>query len=154
MQISGAMPKWRRYYFTIASGFICLLFAGFALMNARFLLPLTRTGNYRPVFVSSLVIAGVASFGVGAQLWYRRRMIDEFSFDGRALRFRTLGIPEMETRDISEITQLREWRGRGTPLGYRLTLRGGRKVYLEYSVSMSTRLAEQIQQGLRNEASR
>ncbi|HXP83555.1 MAG TPA: hypothetical protein VN841_02475 [Bryobacteraceae bacterium] len=154
MHISGVMPKWRRYYHAIATGFMCLLFVGIGVMNGRFALaPATGRPNRGIIFVSFLFIV-LACFGVGGQFWFRRRVIDEFSFDGRALRFRTLGIPEIETRDISEITQLREWRGRGAPLGYRLTLRGGRKLYLEYSVSMSTALAEQIQQGLRNEASR
>ena len=152
MLISGAMPKWRRYFHTFSCGFMCLLFAAIGVMNGRFALPPATGRANRALIFFSLIFIVFAGIAIGAMLQYRRQLIDEFSFDGRALSFRTIGIPEMETRDISEITQLREWRGKGTPLGYILTLRGGRKLYLEYSVSMATALAAQIL-GLRNQAS-
>jgi hypothetical protein len=43
------------------------------------------------------------------QVRFWRRIVNELSYDGRALRFRTLGTAEMRARDLSEIADLAEW---------------------------------------------
>jgi hypothetical protein len=83
------------------------------------------------------------------QVWFWRRIVNELSYDGRALRFRTLGTAEMRARDLSEIADLAEWQGRGGPIGYRLRFRDGEKVYLQFGVSNSTAAVEQIRRDLR-----
>lgn len=91
-----------------------------------------------------LWFAFLAALSMGLQLWYHRRTIAEFTFDGSLLRFTTLGNAGTQTRALSEIVQVREWRGRGAPLGYRLDFRDGAKVYVEYSLANATTLGEQL----------
>lgn len=110
--ISGVMPRWRQRFYTIAGGFMCLLFAGFALLAARPLLRPEANGPQRGLLIASSVYLAVALLSIGMQLWFHRRIISEFHFDGRSLRFRTLGISSMETREVSEIVGIRDWRGR------------------------------------------
>jgi hypothetical protein len=80
--------------------------------------------------------------------WFWRRLITEFSYDGRTLRLSTLGIPEVQTRHLSEIAEVSEWRGRGGQLGYRLRFRDGAKFYLQNGVSSAAVVAEQIRYNL------
>lgn len=95
------------------------------------------------------MFVAVAGFGIGSQVWFRRRLISEFHYGGGALRFRTLGTAEMQLRDLSEIAKVDNWRGRGGALGYRFRFRDGHKVYLQYGVSNSVAAAEQIRHDLR-----
>jgi hypothetical protein len=74
-------------------------------------------------------------------------MVCEFDFDGSTLRFRTLGI--RQTRPLADVAQVKDWRGRGGPIGYRLVFRDGAKVYLEYSVANSIALADQLRHAKR-----
>src|SRR5437870_3289276 len=96
------------------------------------------------LLLSSLAFVAIAVFSVGLQLWFWRRIVCEFNYDGRVLRFRTLGIPGMQSREMSDIADLRDWRGRGGSVGYRLRFANGEKVYLQYGVSNSDALAEEI----------
>ena len=50
----------------------------------------------------------------------------------------------MQTRDVTEIASIRDWRGRSGTLGYRLVFRDGRKAYLENCVSNAMALADQL----------
>lgn len=147
--ISGTMPKWQQNFHRFGFGLMCLLFGGFGLLNGRFLLLARQAGPAKGLVLSSLVFITIAGFGVGMQVWFWRRIIREFSYDGRALRFRTLGTTEMKTRDLREIADVREWRGRGGQLGYRLVFRDGQKIYLQYGVPNSVAAAEQIRRDLR-----
>ena len=142
------MPKWQQNLHTFAFGVMCVLFAGFGLFSGRFLL---HAGDYwqaKGLLVSSLVFVAIAALSIGLQVWFWRRIVSEFTYEGRALRFRTLGNAEMQTRDLSEIAELNVWRGRGGPLGYRLRFRDGGKIYLQYAVSNSVTAAEHIRRNL------
>ena len=55
-----------------------------------------------------------------------------------------LSVQQMQMRPLPDIREVREWRGRGGPLGYRLLFRDKQRVYLEYSVSNSIVLAERL----------
>ena len=147
--ISGTMPRWQQNIHMFGFGLMCLLLGGFGLRSIRFLLPVRGVWPSKGLFVSSLVFMAVASFGIGMQLWFRRRLVKEFSYEGRALRYRTLGTAELQTRDLSEIAEIGDWRGRGGSLGYRLRFRDGEKIYLQHGVSNSAAAAEQIRHGLR-----
>lgn len=142
------MPKWRRYFHAFAAGFMCVAFVCVGCVAVRGFFPSAAEPRTKGLFIAGAAMIAMVIFCIGGQVWFRRRMIAEFSFDGSALRFRTLGNPEMETRDLSQIAEVRDWRGRGTPLGYRLKFRDGRKFYLEYSVSNSAAIAEEIRYGL------
>lgn len=146
--ISGVMPRWHRNVHRFGFGLMCALFALFGFMQVRFL-PLS--GNDRAARGAALIgvwLLAIATIGFGMQLWFWRRMVAEFSYSGQALRFRSLGRPEMQTRVLSEIADIRTWRGRGYPLGYRLRFRDGEKIYLQNSVSNCEAVVEQIRRDL------
>jgi hypothetical protein len=145
--ISGALPKWQQYFHTAAFALMCALFAGFGLFGGRFLLR-SADWQFTGLLVSSLVFIAIAVLSIGLQVWFWRRIVSEFTYDGRALRFRTLGNAEMQTRDLSEIADLNVWRGRGGPLGYRLHFRDGGKIYLQYAVSNCVAVAEHLRRAL------
>jgi hypothetical protein len=144
MMISGEMPKWQRIVHRSGVGFMCVFFAGFGIWNVRLFLVNAAAGRARAQPIGSLLFAAMAVLSIGMQLWYQRRIITEFTFDGSALRFTTLGNSEAQTRALPEIVAVREWRGRGGSLGHRLAFRDGGKAYLSYSVSNATALAEQL----------
>lgn len=137
---SGAMPNWRRYFHRIACGFMCLLFVCLGILSVHFL----ATAPHRGILIASLLFVTMAAVSIGMQLWFHRRIISEFAFDGRSFQFRTLGRSRRQTRELSDIAAVRDWRGRGGPFGYRLIFRDGTKAYQEYSVSNSMAVAEQL----------
>jgi hypothetical protein len=71
---------------------------------------------------------------------YLRTIVSEFRYDGSILRFRTVGRRKPQALRLTEIMSIREWKGRGGPVGYRLQSQDGEKLYLESSVSNSTTL--------------
>src|SRR3974390_3437032 len=83
---------------------------GAGIMSVRFIFLGTSTQT-RGLVVASLIMATFAVFAILGQLWFHRRMISEFTLDGEALRFRTLGISEMQTRHIPEIAKISDWQG-------------------------------------------
>ena len=128
-----------------ASGFMVLFFAVFAVYGARLFFIGSATGRGKGAAVAMMLwFTFLAAFAIGMQRRYDRRMIAQFSFDGSLLRFKTLGNAEPQARALSEIARVREWRGRGGPLGYRLDFRDGAKAYLEYSVTNATALSVQL----------
>jgi len=147
--ISGTMPKWQQNFHTFSFGVMCFLFGGFSLFSLRFLIHAWEVHPSKGLVLISVVFFAIVGFGIGMQLWFRRRIVKEFSYDGRALLVRTLGRAEIQTLDLSELAHLGEWRGRGGPLGYRLRFRDGEKVYLQYGVSNCVAAAEQIRSDLR-----
>ena len=146
--IAGIMPRWLRYSHTLGLVFMGLLFVTFSLFTLGLLFPAGGGGQAPVVPGSGLVMVLIPALVVGTQLWFRHRLVSEFSFDGRLLRFRTLGLAETQTRDVLEIAELSDWRGRGGSLGYRLRFRDGAKIYLQYRVSNASAVAEQIRQRL------
>ena len=81
-------------------------------------------------------------------LWFWKRLIKEFEYDGKILAFNTLASSEMQVRDISAIEEVAEWGGRGGPQGYCIKFRDGAKLYLQYGVSNAAALAERIRYDL------
>lgn len=144
MTISGSMPKFQRYYHGFATAFMCLAFAVLAAIGLHGIFHYRQAQAPREYFLFSAVFSAFAGFAIGAQIWFRRRIVSEISLDGSALRFQTLGVPQPETRHLSELKSLREWRGRNGWIGYRLRFRDGRKLYLEHAVTNSAAIASEI----------
>lgn len=138
------MPKWQRYLHKFASGFMCLLFGGLGLLNVHLIIAEVHAGpNKARLFVSFLfvVFAGVA---IRSQVLFHRTLIAEFRYDGSALQFRALGTQDPQFRPLADIASIRDWRGRGGQLGYRLQFQDKQKLYLEFSVSNSIALANRL----------
>jgi hypothetical protein len=121
-----------------------LVFGGMALMNGRPLISPVHTGPDKARLFVSFLFVLFAGFGIGSQVWFHRRMITEFRYDGSTLQFRTIGLQEPQFRPLADISSIREWRGKGGPLGYRLQLRDKQKLYLAFSVSNSIALANRL----------
>ena len=146
--ISGSMPPRSRFAHTGGFAVICFLLACILAYDIDVLLQGGRV-PVKGALGSTVALLAVGALAVGVQLWFRRRIITEFTYDESALRFRTLGIGEMQVRDVKDIAGLSEWRGRGGILGYRLHFRDGAKAYLQSSVSNSRAALEQILERLR-----
>jgi hypothetical protein len=143
------MPRWQQNVHKFSVALMCLLFAGFGWFNLRFLSSAQAAQARKGVLFMTAWIIVLAAFFIGMSMWFWRRIIIEFSYDGSALRLRTLGRPEMQTRDRSEISEVDEWRGRGGPQGYKLKFRDGQKMYLHYSVTNAVAAAERIRSDIR-----
>jgi hypothetical protein len=63
-----------------------------------------------------LIVLGLSL--IAGILWFWKRFVKEFSYDGRTFTFNTLASPEMQVRDLSAIEEVSEWTGRGGPLGF------------------------------------
>jgi hypothetical protein len=87
-------------------------------------------------------------FAIASQVRFQRSLITEFRYDGSTIQFQTLGIQEAQMRPFSDIVAIRDWKGKGGPLGYRLVLQDRQKLYLEFSVSNSIVLANRLRADL------
>jgi hypothetical protein len=125
-----------------------LFFVGFGLIGGRNLFGTAGLLPARGLVIASLVFIVWAAFLIGLNLWFGRRIITEFAFDGQWFSFKTLGASETQRRGLSEIADVRDWRGRGQYLGHILVFRPRGKAYLEYSVSNSAAVAEQLRSQL------
>ena len=144
------MPRWQRAFHTFACWFMCVAFGGLFVLSLRIFLPGKSAAPNRGQIAASVVMMAVSILAIALQFRFRRRMIKEFSYDGRALRFSTLGSPLQEVRDLSEIEKLSEWQGRGGTQGYKIRLRGGKTVYLSNAVTNSREVAVRIWKDLGN----
>jgi len=127
---------------------MCLLFGGLFVLSLRILLP--GKGANRSQIAASLIMMAVSVSTIAMQFRFRTRIVREFSYDGRALRFNTLGSPAQETRDRSDIEKISEWQGRGGTQGYKIRFRGGKTIYLSSAVTNSREAAERISTDLGN----
>jgi hypothetical protein len=127
---------------------MCFWFAVIGFIAVRGFFPTPGDPRTKGRVVASALMLAMVTFCIGGQVWFQRRTISEISFDGRGLRLRTLGTKQMETLDLSEIAEVRDWIGRGNALGYRLKFRDGRKYYLGYSVSNCAAIAAEIRYSL------
>jgi hypothetical protein len=151
MVISGTMPRWQRIMHKFGFSVMCIAFTAIALLSVRFLIhsPGLPTAESRSLFVTSLLMIAFAVSAIGGQVWFLRRVVRKFSYDGNVLRFSTLGTAETQSRNVSEITEITEWQGRGGPQGYRLRFLDGQKIYLQYGVANCAAAVERMRQDSR-----
>jgi hypothetical protein len=141
--ISGVMPRKKQILHTCVAAFIFLVFAGAGVVNAQFLLP--SHGSDDPVwrviaFLFILLAIGI----IAGQVWFRRRIIREFTYDGATLRYKTLASSEPHTRMASQLVMIRAWAGRGGVMGYRLIFHDAPKAYLEDDTPNAELLVEHL----------
>jgi hypothetical protein len=104
------MPKWRQYFYRFAGGLMCVLFAALGAGGARNPFAAgTRPDKAR--IIVSLIFIAVAASAIAGQIWFQRRLVCEFDYDGPTLQFRTLGIPQTQMRPLAEITQVKDGAG-------------------------------------------
>jgi hypothetical protein len=96
-----------------------------------------------------LAIEAAWTLGMGALIAAgyraRRRIIDKFELEGSTFRFSTLGVVEMQQRDLTEATDITDVsRSRGRPWGYQITFRGGNKVFLDLATPNALTAVQRI----------
>ena len=142
--IAGKMPKWQQYGHRTPLVIVALLGA---LMWWGFHTAPSHQSQGRNAFaIICLIVLGLIL--IGGVVWFWKRLIKEFNYDGRTFAFNTLSIPEMQARDLSAIEEVGEWTGRGGPLGFRIKFRDGERLYLSYGVSNAAVLAERMRYDL------
>jgi hypothetical protein len=139
--ISGAMSKWQQRSHTFACGFMCILFAGMALLNLRILSQTALQGDIAPAGFSLGFLIFV-TWAIAMQFRFLRFIVSEFRYDGFMFEFRTIGIRQTQTKTLSQIAAVKEWRGRGGPQGYRIVFQDRGKVYLSYGVTNAAQVGE------------
>jgi hypothetical protein len=142
--VAGELPRWQQGVHSLTYVVMSLLFGGLLLLSVRFLFPVKGVSPTKGQTASSVVMMGISGGVIAMQLRFRRNIIKQYSYDGRALRYSTLGSPATETRDLSEIEEIGEWRGRGNLLGYKLRFRDRKTVYLQYGATNSVAMALRI----------
>jgi hypothetical protein len=142
--ISGTMPKWQQNGHAFGFWSMCVLFTAFGLFNVRLLLHAWESGAPRPALFFSFLFIAFVCVAIGGQVSFRRRIVKEFTYDGYTLQFSTLGTAMPQTRALSEIAGLREWKGRGGSFGYRIAFRDGKKIYLQYGIPNAVAAAADI----------
>ena len=125
-----------------------LVFGGMAFIDVRMMIAAAHTGPDRAIMFFSFLFVLIVGTAVGSQVWFHRRIISEFRYDGSTLQFRTIGTQAPQMRPLANIASIREWRGRGGPLGYRLQFQDKQKLYLEFSLSNSVALATRLRADL------
>jgi hypothetical protein len=144
--IAGAMPRWRRNLYKSVGGFMCLLFGGLGFAYARFLVP--AAPDKARLFAGLLFVLLMVA-GIGSQIWFQRRIIAEFRYDGLTLQFQTLAIQQPQIRPRADLKSIGEWRGKGGLLGYRFLFQDRQRLYLEFSVRNSIELVNRLRADLR-----
>jgi hypothetical protein len=142
--LSGVMPKSRQYFHAGICALICLVFGGLAVFHIQLIFPSTGP---RPNASAAALSVGFIALALGAivmQLWFRRRIVREFNYSGSALHIRTLGIYGMQTYALSQLADIREWRGRRGPVGYRLVFQDGWNAYVEQTIENAAALLERL----------
>jgi hypothetical protein len=142
--ISGVMPRRKQIFHVCVAAFLFSVFAGAAFVNAQLLLP-----SHKPpvdpllraiAFLFILLAVGV----IAMQVWYRRRIIREFSYDGATLHYQTLSRAEAHSRFPAQLVAIRDWAGRGGVMGYQLIFRDHPKAYLEDDTPNASKLIERL----------
>lgn len=150
--LSGVLPKSRQWFHAAVYAFICLAFGGLAVFHFQLIFPATGARPNSSATALSIGFIALAIAAIITQLWFRRRIVREFTYTNSALHIRTLGIHEMQTYSLSQVKDIRDWRGRRGPLGYRLVFDHGRRAYFELSIENSRTLAERLQADLASAA--
>jgi hypothetical protein len=142
--IAGTMAKWQRYGHRAPLVIVALLgaFLWWGFHTAPSHQALERNG----FAIVCLIVLGLSL--IGGVLWFWKRLIKEFNYDGRTFTFNTLASPEMQVRDLSAIEGVGEWTGQRGPQGFCIKFRDGAKLYLHYGVSNAAALAERLRYDL------
>jgi len=146
--ISGVMPKRKQIFHVCVAAFIFSVFAAAAFVNAELLLPSHRPPANTLLRIVSFLFILLAIAVIAMQVWYRRRIIREFSYDGATLHYQTLSRAEAHSRFPAQLVAIREWAGRGGVMGYQLIFRDAPKAYLEDDTPNATALIERLMQDM------
>ena len=148
--IAGAMPKWQQY--SHRSPVVMVILFGALIWWGVHSAPSHQPQGHNVGPITWMIVLCLGLIGGG--IWFWKRLIKEFNYDGRTLTFNTLASSETQVRDASAIEEVSEWTGRGGALGYCIKFRDGAKFYLQNGVPNAAALAERLRYDLGSSASR
>ena len=146
---AGTMPKWQQYSHGVPV--VIAILSGAFVWWGFHSAPTHQPPGSNTWATLWVIVLGLCFIGSGS--WFRKRLIKEFTYDGRTLTFNTLASSEMQVRDVSAIEKLDEWTGRGGRLGYCIKFHDGAKLYLQNGVSNAAELAERLRYELKSPGS-
>jgi hypothetical protein len=120
---------------------MCIMFAGIGLLNLRILSQTALQGGMAQAAFSIGFLIFV-TWAIAMQFRFQRLIVSEFRYDGFIFEFRTIGVRQTQTKPLSQIAAVKEWRGRGGPQGYRIVFQDRGKVYLSYQVRNAAQVGE------------
>jgi len=141
--IAGTMPKWQQYGHRAPA--VVVAFMGVWMWWGFHMVPSLQTRGHNYFAIIFLL---ALAFGVGSIIWFWKKLIKEFSYDGRTLTFNTLANPGTQVQDLSAVERVADWTGRGGTIGLSIKFRNGPKVYLHYGVPNAAAAAAQIRSDL------
>jgi len=148
--ISGTLPKWRILYHLIAGGLMGAALIGVASISVASIVPGADTSDLvgsAPRLIVGALFAAFTLVVLVMLVRSRRELVCNFSYDGAALRFRTLGDAAEQIWLPSDIAAVRDMRGssRGLGIGYFVTRHDRRRVILDYALPNVAALAIRLQ---------
>jgi hypothetical protein len=148
--ISGTLPRWRVCYHLVVGGLIgaaLIGIAGFSVSSVLAGADMRDLTGSTPRLIAGFLFGALTVVVLVMLVRSRRELVRDFSYDGAALRFRTLGDPTEQTWLLSEIASLRDMRGssRGLGIGYFVTCHDRRRVILDYALPNIAALAIRLQ---------
>src|SRR5579864_5551544 len=146
--IAGTMPKWQQYGHRAPLVMVALF--GALMWWGYHTAPSHQSPGRNGFAAIFLIVLGLSL--IGSVVWFWKRLIKEFNYDGGLFTFNTLANPEMQVRDLSAIEEVGDWTARGGPLGFCIKFHDGAKLYLQYGVSNAAALAERIRYDLGSSA--
>src|SRR5262245_47843073 len=141
--VAGKMPKWQQYGHR--APVVVVVFLGVLMWWGFHTAPSRLPQGYNYFAAICVIVLGLGL--IGSVVWFWKKVIKEFNYDGTTLTFNTLAT-ETQVRDLSAIEEVGEWTGRGGPAGFCIKFRDGAKVYLHYGVSNAAALAARIRADL------
>ena len=142
--ITGAMPRWQQYAHrapvVVVVLFGVLMWWGFHTSSSR--------RPHGPNYFATICLIAIGLGLLGSGVWFWKKLIKEFRYDGETFTFNTLADPETQARDLFAIEEVGDWTGRGGPAGFCIKFRDGTKVYLHYGVTNASAAAARIRSDL------
>jgi hypothetical protein len=107
--IAGAMPKWQQY--SHRSPVVMVILFGALIWWGVHSAPSHQPQGHNVWAITWMIVLGLGFIGSG--IWFWKRLIKEFNYDGRTFTFNTLASSETQVRDVSAIEEVGEWTARG-----------------------------------------
>lgn len=144
--ITVVMPAWQRWALRLVP-WVCLAFFALVAWASG---PLWH-GSRLALMPMIIIFLLLTVWATATVLWFERRVIGECEYDGRTIRFQTIGQPAEQAHALEELSEIGEWLGQqgrgslGQMLGYRLSFRDGRQVLLSVGVARAKELARRLE---------
>lgn len=141
---SGSMSDGRQLFHSCMTGFMCLIMMALLLLGGRLLLPVAGLQTGAALIAGAILFEVFAAIVLVLQIRDYCRIIRRFEYDGRALRFWTLGSSHEQVREVCHVARVHQGRGSASGIGYAIVFRDGKKLYLDSGIPNGWMLADRL----------